>query len=143
MMSLHVWHNMPARPHHPQNHAALECAPPILEGIDGISHPADLFPSSGEKEHHKKNRGCRPGDRRFGEWSPQEKHYPIRQRHNNRHQEHDGRIPNLVFDPLYIENALQESTDATKFLFPIHKEESRNARTYEHKRTHRKIKWKF
>ena len=65
--------------------------------------------------------------------------WAIREHHDQRHQEYDGHIPDLVLDSLQIENALQEPLYATKLLFSVHKNERRDARTNELKRTHRKI----
>jgi hypothetical protein len=108
-----------------------------MQGWSGVSHPAYLFTHSGEKEHHKKDWDQQKGNGRFGEWSPQEKHDSLREHHDQRHQEHDGHIPDLVLDARPIENALQEPLDATRLLFSGNENERRYDGTNELKRTHR------
>src|SRR6266566_8155053 len=106
-IGLKLRYDMPNRPHRPQNQAGCECAPPLLHGISDISRPAHLFTDSGDKEHHKKYRYQQKGNGRFGQWSPQEKHYSIREQQDKRVQENDGHIPDLLLDSLMIENSLQ------------------------------------
>jgi hypothetical protein len=47
---------MPECPERSHDETGDECVPPFLEGIDGISHVAELFSGSGDKERNKEER---------------------------------------------------------------------------------------
>src|SRR5215203_651799 len=69
MVGLNIRHNMKNPPNQPQDKAGCQCAPPLLHGIDGISHPPHLFTYSGNKEHYKKYRYQQKWNVRFiREW---------------------------------------------------------------------------
>src|SRR5450631_2317673 len=120
-MSLNERHDVPRGPRYAQDNAGRQRTPTRLEPADDVSRPARFLADGQDEEYGEENWRHQHWKLRIGNGFSDQRHQEVRRQHGGGHQQEYRDVPELVSDPLVVEDVSPQLPDSVPPPFAIEK----------------------